>query len=177
MKLRAFTLIELLITITIISILLAAITISYQNAQKKTRDTKRKNDIVAIASALELYFEQNGTYPDLPSAIDVQSTNALQWENQSGGSIAGGLVGGGFIKDLPVDPINVAGTDLDTNFQYSYIAYVLPSTQEHQYTILANLENNKDPDRNFSVVVPHIPATWINLYDYSYSPGNLFQVN
>src|SRR3989344_1525650 len=60
---RGFSLIELLVVITIIAILIGAGTVSYNNAQQKGRDGKRKSDLKAIQQALEQYFQQNGKYP------------------------------------------------------------------------------------------------------------------
>src|SRR3990170_251036 len=62
-KRRGFSLIELLVVITLIALLIGAAAASYTNAQQKGRDGKRKTDLKAIQQALELYFQQNGYYP------------------------------------------------------------------------------------------------------------------
>ncbi len=53
-KLRAFTLIELLITISVIGILSAVGTTTYNSAQQKGRDAQRKSDLTQIKKAMEL---------------------------------------------------------------------------------------------------------------------------
>ena len=61
---KAFTLLELLVVIGVIGILLSLITVSFTNAQKQSRDTRRRQDIVAIQNALEQYYSQTSfVYP------------------------------------------------------------------------------------------------------------------
>ncbi len=63
MKVRAFTLVELLVTTTIIGLLAVAGTASYSFVRAKARDAKRVADISTIRDAVEIYFEQHGSYP------------------------------------------------------------------------------------------------------------------
>lgn len=62
-----FTLIEILVVIAIIGILFTIGLTSYLTAQKQTRDTRRKTDLLAIQQALETYRSEYGAYPDLAS--------------------------------------------------------------------------------------------------------------
>lgn len=59
-----FTLIELLVVIAIIGLLSTLAVISFSNARSKARDAKRIADIKEIRTALELYKDQYGQYPD-----------------------------------------------------------------------------------------------------------------
>lgn len=63
MKLRAFTLIELLIVITIIGVLAVALIPKIANAPSRARDTQRKTDLNQIVKALEAYYADYGVYP------------------------------------------------------------------------------------------------------------------
>lgn len=59
-----FTLLELLVVVSIIVILITMGLSSYSTAQKKGRDAKRKSDIKEIQGALEQYYSVCGyTYP------------------------------------------------------------------------------------------------------------------
>ncbi len=63
MKKRAFTLFELLVSISIIGILIAVASMSYGSAQKKARDTRRIEDLKSIQKAMEMYYSNNNSYP------------------------------------------------------------------------------------------------------------------
>lgn len=62
-----FTLMELLITVSIIAILISIGIASYSTINKQSRDTKRKSDIEQIRSALEMYRADNSAYPNVGS--------------------------------------------------------------------------------------------------------------
>lgn len=72
-----FTLVELLITTTIIALLSTTGLASYSYVRMKARDTKRVSDINAIRSAIEVYFETHSTYPLAgPEGLVLGSENA-----------------------------------------------------------------------------------------------------
>lgn len=60
---KGFTLVELLVVIAIIGILAAVGITALSGARAKARDAKRIADIKQIGAALELYFNDKGTYP------------------------------------------------------------------------------------------------------------------
>jgi len=111
-----FTLVELLVVISIIGILLALSFASIQGIRKSSRDAKRKSDLETIRSALELYRADCKVYP---SAVN------------SGGSITGveeSCVGIEYLEIVPEDPIP------DRAYQYvssdPYTSYLLCSSLE-----------------------------------------------
>lgn len=62
---NAFTLIELIVAITIVAVLTVVGIVSYGPFNKKARDSRRKTDLEDIRMALELYRQGTGyTYPD-----------------------------------------------------------------------------------------------------------------
>src|SRR3990167_11133348 len=94
---RGFTLIELLVVISIIGILVGFGTVAFDNALEKGRDTKRKNDLTAVKTALELYFYDHHQYPaPAGGGSSSDSTQDTNWITE--------LVSGNYINQLPVDP-------------------------------------------------------------------------
>ncbi len=63
MKKNGFTLLEILVVISIIGILIALGTAAFTTAQKKGRDARRKADIKAMQNGFEQYYSKNGVYP------------------------------------------------------------------------------------------------------------------
>jgi len=63
-KRLAFTLIEILVVVTIIAILFALAITQYDMAQKKSRDSRRVADLLSLKAAIELYRHENGVYPE-----------------------------------------------------------------------------------------------------------------
>lgn len=74
-----FTLVELLVSITIIMVLTVTAVVNYGNAQKNARDAKRKADLEKIRVALEMYKQDHGgVYPAVIYAtIDPPLENYL----------------------------------------------------------------------------------------------------
>ncbi len=60
---RGFTLVELMIVITVIAILSTIAVVSFTRVQKQSRDTKRKGDVRSLATALQAYFTEINSYP------------------------------------------------------------------------------------------------------------------
>ncbi|MDD4412907.1 MAG: type II secretion system protein [Patescibacteria group bacterium] len=60
---KGFTLIELLVVIVIIGILATLTTVALSTARVKARDAKRISDIKQMQTALELYYNEENTYP------------------------------------------------------------------------------------------------------------------
>lgn len=58
-----FTLIELLVVISIISFLACASLVVLNSSRMKSRDAKRISDFKQIQTALEMFFDQTGFYP------------------------------------------------------------------------------------------------------------------
>lgn len=75
-KQGGFTMIELLIVIVILGILMAVGLGNFTNSQRKARDSQRKTDLVNIAKALEVYYNDKGGYPvSLGSSTGILTMN------------------------------------------------------------------------------------------------------
>jgi prepilin-type N-terminal cleavage/methylation domain-containing protein len=80
MRQRAFTIVELLIVITVIAILAAITVVGYNGIQDRARNAQRISDLKNTESLLEAYFARNGSYPATTNqpksnwkAIDVRT--------------------------------------------------------------------------------------------------------
>ena len=93
---RGFTLIELLTVIAIIGILTSVVAVNVSSSRKQARDARRKSDIDAIQSALELYYNAHNQFPALPwgTNSNKDTWNDLNTELSS------------YLSALPKDPTN-----------------------------------------------------------------------
>jgi len=83
-KQKGFTLIELLVVIAIIAILSTVVMAGLNSARQKGRDAKRLADIKQVQTALELYYNDNSTFPTdtIPAAcagVTLGATTASGW--------------------------------------------------------------------------------------------------
>lgn len=90
---RGFTLLELLVVIAIIAVLSLIVLGYLSSVREKGRDSNRATQAQEFLKALELYYSDNGMYPDDGAAANVPIV-----------TIAGDLVGGGYIGSIPDDP-------------------------------------------------------------------------
>jgi len=58
-----FTLIELLIAIAIVAVLVSLLTVAFNRAQKRARDTKVMSDLKDVQKAFENFYAVNSSYP------------------------------------------------------------------------------------------------------------------
>lgn len=109
---KGFTLIELLVVIAIISLLSSVTIAATSTARHKSYDSFRKETLVSVRQALELYYDTNGHYPwgTAYSAWQGRSTSCgPNWRNcdNNHGNPMQELVDGGYLPNgLPLDPEN-----------------------------------------------------------------------
>lgn len=76
---HGFTLVELIVTITILAILATIAFISFQWYAKDSRNTVRINDIKIIQKAIEIFYAENLIYPTPASSTQVTYSWWLLW--------------------------------------------------------------------------------------------------
>lgn len=64
---EGFTIVEIAVTVIIISIVAGISVLGYTFVQKGARDTERNNKTTLIADSLEKYYQKNGEYPSVAS--------------------------------------------------------------------------------------------------------------
>lgn len=114
----AFTLVELLVSISIIGILTSALYVSFGDSRALARDNERKSDLRATQMAIEQYRNQHGRYPDagcgatdndIPWAAPGPFDTGASFDDRDSGvrqncaEYVDGLVPD-FIDQLPTDP-------------------------------------------------------------------------
>ncbi len=147
-----FTLIELLVVIAIIGILAALATVSYTDSQKKSRDSRRKSDLVAIQKALELAKQDTAgnysyprcytaaavscvlTEPDLVVTTDIRETSPVLSPT--------------YIKAIPTDPKTSTGYTYQTFTDNTYATGCSTSGSCTAFRLISCLENSKDPQKD-----------------------------
>jgi prepilin-type N-terminal cleavage/methylation domain-containing protein len=84
MKRRGFTIVELIIVITIMGILLTISVVNLRGAQANSRDAERRTDIETIATHLEMFYTSGndsstsvGTYPPTSVMTGVDGIAAM----------------------------------------------------------------------------------------------------
>lgn len=72
---KGFTLIEMLVVVSLIGILSALALVSFTSSQKQARDVQRKSDLKQYQTLLENYANSNdGLYPIRASAVSADVT-------------------------------------------------------------------------------------------------------
>lgn len=139
-KLRGFTLIEILIVISIIVILSSVVITAVGPARVKGRDAQRISDLKTIGIALALYKSANGKYPILTTW--VRSTADSEWD-----TLRNPLAP--YIK-LPIDPVNQRGWSsgeawLGPPHYAKNLLYEYRSTADgSRYDLVAQLEDRNN---------------------------------
>ncbi len=144
MRLRSrdgFSLIELIVVITIITTLIGGSALSYGRFQANARDARRRSDLEQIRAALELFRNNqiNGNYP-----------RTATWTSTTTTGSNGGI--GAYINGIPQNPSGAA---------YAYAALPAGCTNIGaslctSYTVTTDLE--LVAGANDCIVTPLIPA-------------------
>ncbi len=70
---KGFTLVELLVTISIIATLTAILLPNFIGARERAKDTQKIEDMTAIKNALRMYYNDHQSYPTGSAITNVES--------------------------------------------------------------------------------------------------------
>jgi type II secretion system protein G len=135
---RGFTLVELLVVISILGVLATIGLMTFNSAQAKGRDAQRKSDLKQISSALELYYNDYGAYP----ASSGANTGQIIGCPTTTGTVCGW--GSGqftddktiYMRQMPKDPMS--------NQSYYYRGVTVNGVENQGFQLYAKLENTQD---------------------------------
>lgn len=120
---RGFTLVEMLIVIALVGVIAATLIFGINpiGQLQKSNDAHRKSDLAAIQKALELYYQDNGSYPASSADFKIYiNASTKNW----------GTSWSPYITTLPKDPI-------PTN---TYVYYSPASSNGQTYYLYATLQ-------------------------------------
>lgn len=158
-----FTLLELLVVISIIGIMSTMFYGNFVSSRQKARDSERKSDLKQMANMLEVYYNDFGKYPlSLNGKMQpAWSSVAVNW----GASFASTNVT--YMSMLPTDP--------SSDRFYLYESDAIGSF----YRIYTSLENTADAQlANFAVVVARKKVCGVNsnmICNYNVTSTNVTQ--
>ena len=78
---KGFTLVELLVVISIVSLLSSIVFASLNSARIKSRDAYRVSQVAEVQKALSLYYSNNGSYPANPFAFSCSDSVPHNWQS------------------------------------------------------------------------------------------------
>lgn len=148
MKNRAFTLVEVLLVVSIISMLSSIAVVSFGTARVRASDSARLEETKQMSLAMQAYRSDYGTYPAMPDpagqAVNSNETTPSdhRWSDLWGGGLSSYLSPAPSSKD-PATP-------------YAYVLYEDPETTE-QLAILFTYQQNaleNDPNRCYPFGAP-----------------------
>jgi general secretion pathway protein G len=133
-RIGGFTLMEMMIVVSIIMILSVVGMANFSFSRQKARDAQRKNDLSQIVRALETYVNDFGSYPadDGGGQIlgcDDGGTSSCAWGDDFVATYNGSSQI--YMSDLPDDPQDGAN--------YYYVSDGV------DFALYSTLENNNDP--------------------------------
>lgn len=121
MKKTAFTLIEVILVVTILGILAALVLPTFSDHASGARESAAKSDLMTIRSQIELYkLQHNGVQPGYVDGVSAPNPTTVQLQlvgtSQVGGLPspstipAGTYLYGPYLKKIPKNPFNNLST-------------------------------------------------------------------
>lgn len=127
---KGFTLIEMIIAVSIFAILSTIAFITITDHTKSARDSVRYNDASSLHKALEFYYLKASQYPDPDNYFNVTYSGTLLWKQW-------------IIWETVIESLNtVIDTPMDPLFTTPYTYSVSYDNQFYQIWMLAETSSN-----------------------------------
>lgn len=131
---RGFTLIELLVVISIIGILATLVVTNLNEARARARDISKKQNLVQLKTALQLYYNDFKGYPATGNGLAFNACGATGTSACS----SGGVFSAGSGPTIYMNQLAKNGS----YFEFRYY----PCGSGDGYRVKVTLENASDPD-------------------------------
>lgn len=126
---KAFSFVELIVSVTILSIISTIWFISYSWYLWDSRDSQRKSDLAQVGSALKVYKQKRGYYPVPGQAFNINYNSILvanQWD---------------FDNNVRLNTLDRLVMDPKTKNPYLYSI----TKNKQEYEMASTLENEDEP--------------------------------
>jgi len=131
---RGFTLMELLVVVTVLGVLSSGAVIGFEKIKASSRDDKRISDLAIIKTALNIYYMENDKYPvsdGNPPRVKIGGNG--HWSKDFAEALVPKYIG-----KLPADPLYSKIGD-----EVLYV-YRVDGVDKSSYTICAKMEEKSD---------------------------------
>jgi prepilin-type N-terminal cleavage/methylation domain-containing protein len=160
LKNKGFTLIEILVVVTIIGILASITLLGLGPARRSAQDARRVADLRSVQTVLEVYFNRNGRYPVCPAltTLEAQTITNLAGYGCLENALTAGTAFGGVLPTsakLPNDTVVAK--------RYGY------QSNGSEYT----LGTAMDISRPAGAAKPVVPAVFAGMVAYCSGSGAL----
>jgi prepilin-type N-terminal cleavage/methylation domain-containing protein len=141
---KGFTLVELLITVSILAVITTLTLVNYNGSNAKARDAQRKSDFRAIRTALEQYKLDTGSYPlagttTFPAqSVQIQAATPSPGVGETQFTALMSTLVSGYLPRAFSDPRNT------TIYRYRY---TVNDSGAGSFTLETCLETATDPQR------------------------------
>ena len=149
-----FSLIEIMVVVSIIGIMSAVAYVNFSQGSELSRDAQRQADLQTVSTALELYKNKYGEYPQGCNSPGTWSGHAPDYDCSSGNQYIVGLAPE-FIPRLPQDPKlngDNSGYVYLTNNEGSVYKFIAYRTVESEVVTYDHEFKNCDVDNTASAV-------------------------
>lgn len=145
---KGFTLIEMLVVVSLIGVLTTLVAANLNAARERARDTQRKSDLRTIETALRIYYQDYQAFPGSGSGGEISGcgsggTSICSW----GGTWTDSVTT--YMNKIPKDPLP------DQSYKYTV------SADKESYEFDACLENKSDDKGQTTADVTWCPSGWM----------------
>ena len=109
-KQKAFTLVELLVAISIVALLASVLVVALWGTRVSGRDAKREVEQASISKALEYHYSEKGEYPIITDWVSIEEDETFSTDMEE------------YLTKIPEDPLYGQTGEGDEPYSYQYMS-------------------------------------------------------